>query len=270
MKSKTKRRDDDELEGVKKIADIKRHRSYAIYGRSGSGKTTLAADFPKPMLYLDIRDEGTDSIADVEGIDVKEIEDFDDVEEVMLWLRRNPKKYKTVVLDTMTQLQELVVQEVAESRKRKLKGKQAGEFGTLQKQDWAEVSSKLKSIIIDYRDLPMEVVFIAQERVFNLDDEESDSADQLAPEVGPALMPSVKQVLNAAVTVVACAFVRRKTVTKEIKGKKVKREKSVYALRLGPNPVYTTKVRKPRDIEAPDFIEDPSYQAIVDVIKGEA
>jgi len=256
----------EELDGVKKIGDIKRHRSFVLYGRSGSGKTTLAGDFPKPMLYLDIRDEGTDSIADVEGIDVKEIESSEDVEEVRDFLRRNPKRYKTVVLDTVTQLQELVVNEIAEGKK--LKGKRAGDFGTLTKQDWGAVSAKLKGFIIDFRDMPMEVVFIAQERVFNLSDEETDESNQLEPEVGPQLMPSVKSVLNAAVIVVGSTFIRRRTIVKEIKGKKVKREKVEYALRLGPNSVYNTKVRKPREIEAPDFISDPTYQAIIDVIEG--
>lgn len=263
-------RKNDELEGVKPIGEVKRRRSFVFYGRSGSGKTTLAADFPKPLLYLDIKDEGTDSIADVEGIDVKEIHEFEDIEDTLLWLKRNPKKYKTIVLDTMTQLQDMIVGEVAERKKRKMRaGQRPGDFGTLQKQDWGEVSSRLKSVIGDYRDLPAEVVFIAQERVFGLPDEEDDGNSMIEPEVGPQLMPSVKSYMNAAVTVVGCTFVRRKTVVKEKKGKKVKLTKTVYALRLGPNPVYATKVRKPREIEAPDFIEDPTYQAILDVIKGE-
>lgn len=260
----------DELPGVKKIADIKRHRSFVLYGRSGTGKTTLAADFPKPMLYLDIKDEGTDSIADVDGIDVKEITCYDDIEETLHWLLRNHKKYKTVVLDTMSQLQEVLVEEQADKMKSKLKGsegKRAGDYGTLTKQDWGMVSSRMKSLIIDFRDLPLEVVFIAQDKTFGVDDEDDN---QLVPEVGPRLMPSVATVMNAAVSVIGCTFIRKKTITKEVKGKKVKTLKTVYCLRIGPNPVYTTKMRKPKEIELPDFLENPTYDDLVDIITGDA
>lgn len=271
--TKSRERDDDVLPGVKKIKDIKRHRSTVLYGRSGTGKTTLAASWPTPILYLDIKDEGTDSIADVEGIDVKEIADSEELDEVLLWLIRNPKKYKTVILDTMSQLQEIVVEEVAEAAKKKLKGKRAGDFGTLTKQDWGTVSSRLKSWIIDFRDLPMETVFIAQDRTFNLDDEGADeNAEQLAPEVGPRLMPSVASVLNAAVSVIGNTFIRVRHVKKpdpKREGKFKMVEKKEYCLRLGPSAIYVTKVRKPKEHIAPDFIVDPSYEDIIAVIQGD-
>jgi len=41
-----------------------------------------------------------------------------------------------------------------------------------------------------------------------------------------------------------------------------------YCLRLGAHPVYTTKVRKSKDIEAPPFVEDPTYDDVVDILAG--
>jgi hypothetical protein len=268
---KPAKKTDDELPGVRKVADVKRTRSTVLYGRSGSGKTTLASSWPKPMLYLDVKDEGTDSISDVDGIDVKDIESFEDLEDTLFWLIRNPKKYKTVVIDTMSQLQEMVVNEVAEDKKKKLKGKRAGDFGTLTKQDWGEVSSKMKSMIIDFRDLPMEVVFIAQDRTFNLNDEEDAGDDALSPEVGPRLMPSVASVLNAAVSTIGNTFIRVRTIKKTDPDtkKKTVTEKKEYCLRLGPSPLYVTKVRKPKKFSAPDFIVDPDYEDIVAIITGD-
>lgn len=265
-KRRTEREDDDDLP-VRKIAEIKRHRSYAFYGRSGSGKTTLSATFPKPMLYIDIRDEGTDSIADVEGIDVLEPKSVEEVEEALFWLMRNPKKYKTVVMDTVTQLQEMAVEEVA-GRKGK-KSKKPGEWGSMTKQAWGEVSGKLKSLIIDFRNLPMEVVFIAQDRVFNMDEEDFED-NELMPEIGPRLMPSVASVLNAAVTVIGNTFIRRATIRKkDAKGVMKKVEKTEYCLRVGPSHLYVTKLRKPRSQVAPEFISDPTYESIQEAIKGE-
>lgn len=276
MVKKSRSEEADDLP-VTDIADVSYHKSFVLYGRSGSGKTTLASDFPKPILYCNIRDNGTDSIADVDQIKVYEIGDLDDLEELRMWLRRNRKaiakgKYRTLILDTMSQLQELYVEHVAATKEKKSKLKRKpGEWGSMSKQDWGEVASEMKALIIELRGLPMNVVFIAQDRTFNFDDDGGEADEQLVPEVGPRLMPSVASVLNAAVTVIGCTFVRRKfyKVKSKTSNKTTTKEKAVYCLRVGPSPVFVTKMRKPKKVAIPDFIEDPTYEDIIDVIHGD-
>jgi len=273
-KSQSKVEDDDELP-TKAVGDVSYFKSFVLYGRSGTGKTTLASSFPGPMLYANIRDNGTDSIADVPNIRVFELEDLDDLEEMRMWLRRNRKKiragkYKTLILDTMSQLQELYVEEVGK-KKAKKKDKKPGEWGSMTKQDWGEVASEMKALIIELRNLPMNVVFIAQDRTFNFDDDSGSIDEQLVPEIGPRLMPSVASVLNAAVTMIGCTFIRRRIIKKKSKEKPFKtitKEKIEFCLRLAPSPVFTTKVRKPKDFEVPEFIVDPTYDDIISVIEG--
>lgn len=263
-----KKTSEDELSGLKDVGDIDNFRSTVLYGRSGTGKTTIAASWPKPMLYLDVRDRGTDSISDIKGIQVKEIEDYDDLEDTLLWLIRNPKKYKTVVIDTVSQLQELMVEEQAERSKKKKSTKLAGDWGTLTKQDWGSVSAKMKSLIIDFRNLPMEVVFIAQDRSFG-GEEDEDGDETVAPEIGPRLMPSVASVLNGAVSNIGNSFIRIHYITKtDAKGRKKRSKRMDYCLRIGPSSTYVTKVRKPKGHIAPDFIVDPTYDDILDIIEG--
>lgn len=257
--------------GSKPVSEVKYHGSTTLYGRSSTGKTTLASTYPKPILYFNIRDNGTDSISDVEDIDVVEIETSEELKEQILWLHKQAERgkliYKTVVLDTMTQLQSILVEEMGE--KKKLKGKRAGDFGTLHKQDWGAIAGDLKAVIMNIRNLPVESVFIAQERVFNAGDEEDDGLDQLMPEVGTRLMPSVNSDLCASVSVIGNTFIKVKvTREKDAKGKKVKRIEKIYCLRLGPNEVYTTKIRKPKGIEAPDYIVDPTFRKIKKIMKG--
>jgi phage nucleotide-binding protein len=267
LKSKTQKKSSDDL-GIRPVSEIKHSGSYAIYGRSGSGKTTLSSTFPKPLLLLDIRDKGTDSIADVAKVDVKDIESVEDIEDVYHYLLDNPKKYKTVVFDTVTELQKLVMKKVVQAKgKKKIDEGRIGDWGTMAKRDWGDVAAEMNGWISAFRDLPMEVVFLAQERVRGGDDDDDDN--QLAPEVGPAIMPSISNTLNAAVHVIGNTFVRMKTTTKEVKGKKTKVQRPMYCLRVGPSPVYVTKIRKPRSTTAPDYIENPTYDEIVSVIKGE-
>lgn len=251
---------------IKTVASIKKPRSWAIYGRAGTGKTTLAGTFPGPILLVDVKDEGTDSVSDVKGLDVFEVETSDDLDELYWYLKENPKGYKTVAIDTVTQLQQIRVEEVGESKG--LKGKQAGDWGTLTKQDWGSIASWLKKVITDFRGLDMEVVFLAQDRVFNVGDEESD-AGALDPEVGPRLSPSVMSHLCAAVHMVGHTFIREKVTQKKVNGKKVEVRNKEYCLRLGPNSYYITKLRKPRSIELPDFLSNPTYEDILEIVTGE-
>lgn len=249
---------------IKPVGSIDRVSSFAIYGRAGSGKTTLASTFPKPLLLLDINDRGTDSISDVKGVDVMEIKTEDDLEDVYYFLKEGKHKYRTVVFDTITELQKIIVNAVGSNKK----NKEAGDWGSMTRKQWGEVSGTMNKWISDFRDLPLETVFIAQERVRGSGDEEGDD-NQITPEVGPAVMPSIATTLNAAVNVVGNCFIRSRRKTKEVRGKKVVKEEMVYCLRVGPNPVYITKIRKPRKTEAPGYVEDPTFEDIMAIVKGE-
>lgn len=259
--------DDDELP-VRNVGDIKRKRSWVFYGRSGTGKTTIASSFPKPLLLLDVSDEGTDSIADIEDIQVRDIEEWDDLEHTYWWLVKNPDAYKTIVIDTVTQLQSKCVEKILAAKKKD--ASRAGEWGSMTKGEWGDVARAMKTWLERFRSLPMEVVFLAQDRVFNFDDDSGDSEEQLAPEVGPRLSPSVASALNAMVSVIGNTFTREKVRSKKGEnGKIVEKRKIEYCLRVGPNPVYVTKLRKPKVIEAPAFIVDPTYEDLIEAIKGE-
>lgn len=250
---------------TKKASEINRPRSWAFYGRAGSGKTTLLGSFPGPILLLDVKDEGTDSVSDVKDLDVMEITCWEDLEQAYWWLVQNPTKYKTVGIDTVTMLQQIVVEEI--SQKKNLKNKSAGDWGTMTKGDWGDVASRLKTWITNFRDLPMEVVFIAQDRVFNLGDEE-DTEGMIDPEMGPALSPSIMKHLCAAVSVIGHTFIRSRTIKTKVKGRTRETEVKEYCLRLGPSASYITKFRKPKRIALPDFLIDPTYEEILETIKG--
>ncbi len=261
---------------TRKAGSATKGRAYAFYGRAGSGKTTLSGTFPKPILLLDMNDRGDDSVSeyDEDDLEVMDISDPDDLDDAYWFLKKNPKRYKTVVMDTVTQLQQMFVERVSDRKKSTKRGKRtqaAGDWGTMTKQDWGEVAAEMKNEVTRFRDLPMEVVFLAQDRIFGA--EEDDQETLLEPEVGPRLSPSVNKHLCAAVHVIGNTFLRIKKLKKKVekngKEKVVTTEKIVYCLRVGPNPVYTTKVRKPRELDVPELIENPTYDDIIDIINGD-
>lgn len=219
-------------------------------------------------MLIDIKDRGTDSVSNVKGLKVLEVDSYEEIEDAFWWLKKNPKAYGTVILDHLTQMQQVVIEEVAGNKKKK-GNKNLGDWGTMTKQDWGEVSALMKSTITNFRDLPMDVVFLAQDRVFNLDDDTDASVGEIDPEVGPRLSPATASHLCAAVSVIGNTFIRSRTKTvKTTEGKSKTREVVEYCLRLGPSSAYITKIRKPKDVEIPAFIVDPTYEDIMDLIEG--
>ncbi len=241
-------------------ATLASFRSYVLYGRSGTGKTTLASTFPAPILLLDVKDKGTDSVIGIKNLDILDVEDWEQLDEEVFWfLKQHPDKYKTVIIDTVTQAQEMMMRQLLDGKKTK---KKAGEWGSMTRQEFGAVSSAMKTMVTNFRDLPMNVVFIAQQRVSHADE---DSAAGLEPEIGPQLMPSIASHLNASVSIIGNMFIREsklKTAKGEIK------TKLQHCLFLGPNSVRVTKTRKAKNVEIPAILVDPVYDDIIETLGG--
>jgi hypothetical protein len=255
---------------IQDVADVSGTSSYLFYGRSGTGKTTLAASFPKPLLLLDIRDKGTGSIIDVKGVRVLEVENLDDIEEIYYYLRDDKHNYKTVVFDTLTEMQKLVMKSVVlgKNKNKKVDESRIGDWGSMAKRDWGDVAGIMNKWIADFRDLDIKIVFLAQERVKNVDEDEEGDDNQLTPEVGPAVMPSIATTLNAAVNVIANTFISMKRSSIVKGNKKSYKEEPLYQLGTGPSPIYVRKFRKPKSAELPRSIPNPTYDDIEDIQKG--
>lgn len=247
-----------------------RPRTWVFYGKNGTGKTTLFGSFPGRKLLINVRDDGDDSVADIEDLEVVDINCWQDLEDTYWWLHANPGKFDSIAIDTITQLQQMAIEELMANKKvhKKFANKLMGDYGTMTKSDWGDVSSLIKTWVTNYRGLDCQVVFIAQERTFNVDDDSID--DELSPEVGPHLSPSTKIHVCSAASVIGQMSIRRRTIKKKLRGGKVKESQvEEFSLRLGPSDTYITKLRKPLSIDTEDFLINPTYEDILETIKGE-
>lgn len=254
---------------IHKASEIDNPRSYLFYGRAGTGKTTLAASFPGPRLLLDINDKGTDSISDTDT-DVIQVTDWgmlDDIYWAMLEDSERFSKYKTIIIDTVTQMQAMCIEHILKAKKKDVS--RAGDWGVMTKREWGEVAQLMKTRVVNFRDLPYNSVFLAQDRVSREGDEDDEGSEDIMPEIGPSLSPSVAKNLCAAVYVIGNTFIRRRITFKEVKGEKVEVERLQYCLRVGPHPICLTKIRKPKVVQVPQVIVDPNYDDLIGIIKGE-
>ena len=189
----------------------------------------------------------------------------EELDDIYWWLHDHPEKFRSVVIDTMGQYQDLLVN-----------ARSAGGTKSMTIRDWGLVSGSLKTDIHRFVALPLCAVFIAHDRVFKIDSDDED--DELPgsvitmPEVGPAMMPSVAKVLNASVGILGNTFILERTtrIKKKVKGKltAIEDRKVDYGLRLGPHAVYRSKVRKPLSVSVPPYILNPGYEKLVQVMQG--
>lgn len=242
------------------IMDIDDPTIITLYGRPGSGKTTLSSTATKPLLIIDVKDKGGESAKSKKlqrgDITTFSLTEFDDIYKIHDYIMENPTKFKTVVIDHMTALQDLGLTKVKIDE-----GKDQ-----VSQRMYGICADYLKELIIMYKDLTelgITPIFLAQDR---MESGEGEGEDQLTPEVGPGLMPSVAKVLCASSRVIGHTYLQEKA--EKTSDMKVHRTIE-YRLRLGPNPFYITKVTKSKEVYCPPYIANATYDDIMKVISGE-
>lgn len=240
-----------------------------LYGKSGAGKTTLACTFPKPLLLIGAED-GTRSVHNVKGVDFVRLNTVEELRQIVSW--PDLVKYKTVVLDSASSLQDLVLQEILGLDQ--LPAQRS--WGMATRDQWGQCALQTKEILRSVLNLSSEVrsnvVVIAQEREFNTESE----SDMLMPYVGSALTPSVTAWLNPACDYICQTFIRQRTQsqTTKVGDKEITTEKPVsgvdFCLRIAPHSTFITKFRSPRfSAELPEIIANPTFIKIKKLIDGQ-
>jgi phage nucleotide-binding protein len=216
-----------------------------VYGNNGKGKTRFGASGPRKVLLVDCNEKGSLSVRNYEGVDVFAIETWADIDLAFWMLKSGNHDYQTVAIDTVTSLAQLCMKFVLGDEASRDPTKDPNMPG---RREWGKVGELMRTTILNFRNLPMHVVFLAQERRGFNDDDDDDST----PDVFPEVSPSVRTTLTAAVDIIGRVYV------KEVVGKGEKKGETAYEYRLliGPSERYLTKDRSeaglPTTIRLPD------------------
>lgn len=238
------------LDSAVDIKELGQRNLWVLYGKSNSGKTYIASTFPKPLLYVQIGDDGSNTIANVKGIKALSIATVEDLKSLAKELLKD-KTYRTIVVDTFS----LLVNEWTDEKVIK-KGKR------MTQQLWGDLKTEQEEVIKAMHKL-------AKKRIVVLTCHESqDSIDGMEDEIAPEIRPSVSKGARTYLEGMANYGIHTTKVSKEVtKGNNVS-EVIKYAADIGPNPYYWTKLQIDPSIRVPKRVINPTYDKFLKIISG--
>jgi len=230
---------------IKSVDEANKFVKILVYGKNKKGKTRFAATGPE-CLIIDIDEEGTRS-ATGSGADVLEVSQFDDVGHIFWWLKAGNHEYETVVLDTVTALQAAAMRKVlGESEDRD----PTREVATPDRRTYGRANQLVKQLLLDFRNLKMHVIFLAQERDVKDDEDEESSTFHTVD-----LPPGTRATALGSVGIIGRIYLR------EVKVKGQKRPEWEARMLVGPHEDYDSGNRVDglpiivRDPTMPKFIK---------------
>lgn len=219
-----------------------------LFGKNGKGKTRTGATAPKCVI-LDCNEKGTKSIRNYPGVEVFHAKTWEDVVWFYWYLRSGEHEHESFMVDTVTGMQSLCMTQVLQESEDRDPAKDP-KMASMR--DYGKVNQLMKDMMLWMRNLPMHVVFIAQERTF--DNEETGETEKV-----PDLSPGSRATLTACVDFIG--HIRSKevrTVNKRTK-KEVKGWRTLML--IGPHETYLTKDRSG---VLPRVVVNPSIPKIIE------
>lgn len=260
--------------------------NWLFYGESGTGKTTLWSSFPGPILVMicsggqkpgELRSINTPAMRKkIQTVTLQSPSEMDEITRALSPGGSEAGRFNTVVLDHVSGFQDLKLM----SYKNLPNIPQQKTYGIATQQDWGEMVSQCKEHLVKLLSLPMNVVIIAQERIFTAkgdEDKERKSilndialSEVIKPKVGAALVPSLTGWLNPACDYVVQTYKRPQLIKEPdiVKGKETgtfttRRGEGVeFCARTAPHDIFMTKFRVPGGAGLPESI------VLGDTIKG--
>lgn len=134
-----------------------------VFGEPGAGKTYLsgtAQDHPKtsPVLILDV-EGGTVTLRERPDIDVVQVRSIEQIVEIHYKLyQENNGYYKTVVIDSLTELQKL---DMSDIMRELVQRRPDRDPDVPDVREWGKTGNHMRKIVRGFRDLPMNTILTA-------------------------------------------------------------------------------------------------------------
>ena len=245
-------------EKIYRPSEIPSRPKILVYARNKIGKTKFAMSAPG-VLIAD-PEHGTDKYVHADP-DVWPIETWADLDDFYKFLRTGRHDYEFAALDGLTRMHNMALNRVMKLQEEKDLDRIPG---MVRRQDYGKAGELTKRMLYNFLNLPMGVIFTAQERMITVDADESDdeSMEVASVEYVPDLPKGARAAVDSIADVIGRMYVQRVKV--RVKGSKEIKVKNQRRLQIGPHPNYDTGYRS--DFELPDFVRNPTVPKLTQLI----
>lgn len=236
---------------ISRPADVKTYPRFLIYARNKKGKTTLGISAGvEKTLVLD-PEHGTDEFK-TKNPHVWHIEKWEDLDDALNFLRYSTHQYEWVCVDGLTKLANMSLKYVMRVQEEKSLDRIPG---MVQQRDYGKSGELMKDMLGRFHNLPMGVIFTAQERQEgSFDSEEDEDAESAESAYVPDMPKGVRGAANSIVDVIGRLYV--------VKGDDGKAERRLW---VGESVKYDTGYRS--DYVLPDFVKAPTIPKLVRLMR---
>lgn len=245
-------------------ADVQRMPRFLIYSRNKKGKTTFARSASPRTLILD-PEQGTSEMRS-SNPHVWPIDKWEDIDEAYQYLRHvNKCPFKACPQgenhpfdwcspDGLTKMNNMALKYVMRLAEERSLDRIPG---MVQQRDYGKSGELMKDLLVNFHNLPLGIVFTAQERQMEaFDSEEDEDYEDNSAWYVPDLPKGVRGAANAIVDVIGRLYVIK---TEDDPPKKQRR------LWLGESAMYDTGYRS--DFVLPDTIPNPTIPKLVTLMR---
>lgn len=232
------------------ISELGQRNLWVPWGKSGTGKTKFVASLPKPLLYIRIGDDGSNTIANVEGIKAIHAETLEQLKEIGKELLKD-KKFKSVAVDTFSMITNVWVDQNITQKKKKMT-----------QQAWGDLKVETEELIKIFHQ-------VASNHIVALTCHESnDSIEGMEDEIIPDFRPNTTKGARTYLEGMANYGIHMAKMKKTIVKDGVEKEVVRYIAHLGANSYYWTKLQIDPSIKVPESVVNPTYDKIMGIING--
>lgn len=260
MAAKKKSSKDYEAIAAEKIhrpSELTPHPKLLIYSRNKIGKTKFCLSAPD-VLVAD-PEHGTDKYIKQDP-HVWPIETWDDLDDFYKYLRTGKHDYQWCALDGTTRMHNMALNKVMKLQEEKDLDRIPG---IVRRQDYGKAGELSKRMFYNFLNLPMGVIFTAQERRVEIDaEDDEEGVDASQTQYVPDLPKGTKSAINGIVDVIGRMTVVKVKVRK--KGEKKIRVVNQRRLFIGPHDNYDTGFRS--DYDLPEQVKNPTVPKLVNLI----
>lgn len=237
---------------ISRPSEQKRYPRFLIYSRNKKGKTTfsISAGVEK-TLVLD-PERGTDEMKK-KNPHVWHIDRWEDLDDAYNFLRHGKHDYQWVSVDGLTKLSNMSLKYVMKLQEERSLDRIPG---MVQQRDYGKAGELMKDLLTRFHNMPMGVIFSAQERMEEASDseEDEDAAEGGSAMFVPDLPKGVRGYANSIVDVIGRLYV--------VKNDDDKPERRLW---VGESLKYDTGYRS--DFVLPDYVANPTIPRLVRLMR---